>query len=132
VSFDRVATMDDLKDFLSRPKPAPLDLSPNPHLPFLERELQASLLALIDTFATIAHQLDQLGERRTDGEFPGSAGRLYIDHYRDMWGDAMTAAFSQVISQVNWHGNPTCLESRSKDRTIRLPTMLCTRIGRTC
>lgn len=97
----RAVSMQDLKDFLARPKPTPINLSPNPRLPFLERELQASLLRLINEFAGIARQLEQLGKILTDDVLPGCKGKHYIDHYSGMWGDAMTAAFSQVVLQVN-------------------------------
>jgi hypothetical protein len=121
-----VSTQDDrdilsaLQDFLSLDKPDPraemlsswrhsrpdylfpgtptCDLSPSSDLPPLERDLQHKLLEVIDQFGEIANQINLLGIKK-------STGVRHLDEYSEMWSDAVTAAFSQVMSQVNWYGN---------------------------
>jgi hypothetical protein len=56
-------------------------------LPPLERYIQHYLIKLIDTFSTIAIQLDQLGK---------------LDEYRSMWSDAHNEAFKQIIESYSW------------------------------
>lgn len=57
---------------------------PNPKLHPPERQLQFKLLTQIESFGTMASQLDQLD---------------MIDKYKEMWSSAMTECFNQLWNE---------------------------------
>lgn len=70
------------------------DRTPNPHLPFLEQQLQFRLLGAVEQFGSIAHQLDRLGTREEGGTF--------LEAFQEMWSDAQTAAFARLLKGCAW------------------------------
>jgi hypothetical protein len=72
------------------------DLTPNPRLPPLERELQHRLLKLIDEFGGIARDLSFLLSR------PAPEVWKSWETSKEIWTEALTAAFTHEISEGNW------------------------------
>lgn len=71
------------------------DLSPNPNLLPSEKLLQFNLLKQIESFGTMASQLDQLDR---------------INEYKEMWSSAMTECFNQLWNEY-FYGYGRELES---------------------